>query len=120
MSLITDERASRARLREIQRLTLAIQKARVRKNARRQESRALSLQWIGTNPGVGYAACRLPAACGWQVAKVYKDHGISGAKGRNGRPAFDTLCRDATKRQYNSYGIRDFCDDRALNSLHFL
>ena len=23
----------------------------------------------------------------WQVAKVYKDHGISGAKGRNGRPA---------------------------------
>jgi hypothetical protein len=53
MSLITDERASRARLREIQRLTLAIQKARVRKNARRQESRALSLQWIGTNPGVG-------------------------------------------------------------------
>src|SRR5260370_38292310 len=30
---------------------------------------------------------------GWQVAKVYKDHGISGAKGRNGRPAFDALCR---------------------------
>ena len=38
---------------------------------------------------------------GWQVAKVYKDHGISGAKGRNGRPAFDALCRDATKRQFN-------------------
>ena len=38
---------------------------------------------------------------GWQVAKVYKDHGISGAKGRNGRPAFDTLCRDATKRQFD-------------------
>src|SRR5262244_219154 len=36
----------------------------------------------------------------WQVAKVYKDHGISGAKGRNGRPAFDALCRDATKRQF--------------------
>ena len=35
---------------------------------------------------------------GWQVAK---DHGISGAKGRNGRPAFDTLCRDATKRQFD-------------------
>ena len=33
--------------------------------------------------------------------KVYKDHGISGAKGRNGRPAFDTLCRDATKRQFD-------------------
>src|SRR5467141_2079994 len=37
---------------------------------------------------------------GWQVAKVYKDHGISGAKGRNGRPAFDALCRDGTKRQF--------------------
>src|SRR5262245_47605315 len=37
----------------------------------------------------------------WQVAKVYKDHGISGAKGRNGRPAFDALCRDATKRQFD-------------------
>src|SRR5262249_61227125 len=36
----------------------------------------------------------------WQVVRVYKDHGISGAKGRNGRPAFDTLCRDATKRQF--------------------
>src|SRR6478735_3861551 len=38
---------------------------------------------------------------GWQVAKVYKDHGISGAKGRNGRPAFDALCRDATTRQFD-------------------
>src|SRR5437588_11290007 len=38
---------------------------------------------------------------GWQVAKVYKDHVMSGAKGRNGRPAFDAVCRDATKRQFN-------------------
>src|SRR5246127_4004752 len=38
---------------------------------------------------------------GWQGARVYKDHGISGAKGRNGRPAFDALCRDATKRQFD-------------------
>src|SRR5437588_8706232 len=38
---------------------------------------------------------------GWQVVRVYKDHGISGAKGRSGRPAFDTLCRDATKRQFD-------------------
>src|SRR5262249_39412202 len=34
-------------------------------------------------------------------ADVYRDHGISGAKGRNGRPAFDALCRDATKRQFD-------------------
>jgi DNA invertase Pin-like site-specific DNA recombinase len=38
---------------------------------------------------------------GCEVVKVYKDHGISGAKGRNGRPAFDALCRDATKRQFD-------------------
>ena len=38
---------------------------------------------------------------GWEVVKVYKDHGISGAKGRDKRPAFDALCRDATKRQFD-------------------
>ena len=36
-----------------------------------------------------------------EVVKVYKDHGISGAKGRNGRPAFDALCRDAARRQFD-------------------
>ena len=38
---------------------------------------------------------------GWDVVKVYKDHGISGAKGRDKRPAFDALCRDATKRGFD-------------------
>ena len=38
---------------------------------------------------------------GWEVVKVYRDHGISGAKGRDKRPAFDALCRDATKRQFD-------------------
>jgi DNA invertase Pin-like site-specific DNA recombinase len=38
---------------------------------------------------------------GCEIVKVYKDHGISGAKGRDKRPAFDALCRDATKRQFN-------------------
>ena len=31
---------------------------------------------------------------GCDVVKVYKDHGVSGAKGRDKRPAFDKLCRD--------------------------
>jgi hypothetical protein len=35
---------------------------------------------------------------GWDVAKVYKDHGISGAKGREKRPQFDALYRDANAR----------------------
>src|SRR5215218_9679933 len=37
---------------------------------------------------------------GLDIVKVYKDHGISGAKGRDKRPGFDALCRDATKRQF--------------------
>jgi DNA invertase Pin-like site-specific DNA recombinase len=36
----------------------------------------------------------------WQIVEVYKDHGISGAKGRDGRPAFDRLCKDATRRKF--------------------
>ena len=38
---------------------------------------------------------------GCEIVKVYKDHGISGAKARDERPAFDALCRDATKRQFD-------------------
>src|SRR5258705_3372716 len=38
---------------------------------------------------------------GCDIVKVYKDHGISGAKGRNGRPAFDKLCRDAARREFD-------------------
>ena len=35
------------------------------------------------------------ARMGCEIVKVYKDHGISGAKGRDKRPAFDALCRAA-------------------------
>jgi hypothetical protein len=38
---------------------------------------------------------------GWEITKVYKDHGISGAKGRDKRAAFDALCRDATQRRFD-------------------
>jgi DNA invertase Pin-like site-specific DNA recombinase len=38
---------------------------------------------------------------GCEITHVYKDHGISGAKGRDKRPAFDRLCRDAAKRQFD-------------------
>jgi DNA invertase Pin-like site-specific DNA recombinase len=32
---------------------------------------------------------------------VYRDHGVSGAKGRDKRPAFDKLCKDAARRQFD-------------------
>jgi DNA invertase Pin-like site-specific DNA recombinase len=38
---------------------------------------------------------------GLEIVKVYKDHGISGAKGREKRPAFDAMCRDAAKRKFD-------------------
>jgi DNA invertase Pin-like site-specific DNA recombinase len=36
-----------------------------------------------------------------EIVKVYKDHGISGAKGRDKRPAFDALCRAAARREFD-------------------
>jgi DNA invertase Pin-like site-specific DNA recombinase len=38
---------------------------------------------------------------GCEIVEVYKDHGISGAKGRDKRPAFDALCRDAAQRKFD-------------------
>jgi DNA invertase Pin-like site-specific DNA recombinase len=38
---------------------------------------------------------------GWTIVKVYRDEGISGAKGRDDRPAFDALCRDASRRRFD-------------------
>jgi DNA invertase Pin-like site-specific DNA recombinase len=38
---------------------------------------------------------------GCEIVHVYRDHGVSGAKGRDQRPQFDKLCRDTTKRQFD-------------------
>jgi DNA invertase Pin-like site-specific DNA recombinase len=38
---------------------------------------------------------------GWEIVKVYKDHGISGAKGRDKRPAFDALHKAAARREFD-------------------
>src|SRR5262249_48968033 len=43
----------------------------------------------------------IAARMGCEAVRVYRDHGISGAKGRDGRPEFDRLCRDAAKRQFD-------------------
>jgi len=48
------------------------------------------------------AALREVAArAGWQVTEVYVDQGISGAKGREARPAFDRMCKDAVRRKFD-------------------
>jgi DNA invertase Pin-like site-specific DNA recombinase len=38
---------------------------------------------------------------GWQIVEIYEDLGISGAKGRDKRPAFDRLLKDAAKRKFD-------------------
>lgn len=41
------------------------------------------------------------ARAGWKVVDVYEDAGISGAKGRADRPAFDRLHKDAVRRHFD-------------------
>jgi DNA invertase Pin-like site-specific DNA recombinase len=55
---------------------------------------------------------------GWRLVEVYKDHGISGAKGRDKRPAFDRLCKDPTRRQFDT--IAAWSVDRLVRSLQDL
>lgn len=38
---------------------------------------------------------------GWTVIELYSDNGVSGAKGREQRPAFDRLCKDAVAGKFD-------------------
>jgi DNA invertase Pin-like site-specific DNA recombinase len=38
---------------------------------------------------------------GWRIVQICQDAGISGAKGRDKRPGFDRLLKDATRRQFD-------------------
>jgi DNA invertase Pin-like site-specific DNA recombinase len=38
---------------------------------------------------------------GWQIAETYEDAGISGAKGRDQRPAFDRMLKDAVRGRFH-------------------
>lgn len=58
------------------------------------------------------------ARMGWRVVKVYRDEGVSGAKARADRPAFDALCKDAARRQFDM--IMAWSVDRLGRSLQDL
>ena len=78
---------------------------------------------------------------GWVIVQSYEDHGISGAKGREQRPAFDQMLKDAVRHRYDilmvwsidrlgrsvlhvanalaeldAAGIRLYCDREGINS----
>lgn len=55
---------------------------------------------------------------GWTVVEVYCDHGVSGAKGRENRPEFDRLCRDAARRRFDV--VMAWSVDRLGRSLQHL
>jgi len=55
---------------------------------------------------------------GWEIVQVYRDGGISGAKGREARPAFDALCKDAARRKFDL--VAAWSVDRLSRSLHDL
>lgn len=40
-------------------------------------------------------------SAGWSVVAVYEDAGVSGSKGRDQRPGFDTLLKDAVTRKFD-------------------
>jgi DNA invertase Pin-like site-specific DNA recombinase len=58
------------------------------------------------------------ARSGWQVVEIYEDAGISGAKGRDKRPAFDRLLKDATSRKIDM--IAAWSVDRLGRSMQHL
>jgi DNA invertase Pin-like site-specific DNA recombinase len=44
---------------------------------------------------------------GWKIVEVYQDKGISGTKGRNGRPELNRMMEDATRRSFKKLLVWD-------------
>jgi DNA invertase Pin-like site-specific DNA recombinase len=42
---------------------------------------------------------------GWQIVEIYEDAGFSGKNGREKRPAFDRLLKDATRRKFDILAV---------------
>jgi len=55
---------------------------------------------------------------GWEIVEIYEDAGVSGAKGRDKRPAFDSMLKDATRRKFDL--IMAWSVDRLGRSLQHL
>lgn len=61
---------------------------------------------------------RVAAARGWNIVRTFRDDGISGAKGRDGRPALDALLKAATRREFDLIAVWSI--DRLGRSLQHL
>ena len=47
------------------------------------------------------ALARVAAHRGWEIVQTYEDAGISGAKSRNQRPAFNQMLKDAVRGRFD-------------------
>jgi DNA invertase Pin-like site-specific DNA recombinase len=52
-------------------------------------------------PGFSYSQQRPAARSGHEIVAVYRDEGISGSKGRDKRPGFDAMHKDASRRKFD-------------------
>ena len=55
---------------------------------------------------------------GWQIIQEFVDHGISGAKGRDQRPAFDEMCKGVVRKEFDL--VMAWSVDRLGRSLQHL
>ena len=55
---------------------------------------------------------------GWQIIQEFVDHGISGAKGRDQRPAFDEMCKGVIRKEFDL--VMAWSVDRLGRSLQHL
>jgi DNA invertase Pin-like site-specific DNA recombinase len=78
---------------------------RVSTDGQTTENQRLELEQVARNSG-------------WEVVEIYEDAGVSGAKGRDKRPAFDALCKDATRRRFDI--VAAWSVDRLGRSLQHL
>jgi len=59
---------------------------------------------------------KVAAQRGWQIVDIYEDRGISGSKGRDARPSFDRLHKDAARGKFDI--VLAWSIDRLGRSLH--
>jgi DNA invertase Pin-like site-specific DNA recombinase len=57
-------------------------------------------------------------SAGWDIVGIYDDNGVSGAKSRADRDAFDRLCKDANRRKFDV--VMSWSVDRLGRSLQDL
>jgi DNA invertase Pin-like site-specific DNA recombinase len=69
-----------------------------------------------TTENLRLVLARVAGHRGWLIVQTYEDQGISGAKFRDQRPAFDAMLKDAVRRRYDILMVWSI--DRLGRSVH--